>query len=81
MLHLDRQLCSILSHRSCMQVPSSSVVPLNDPTLLFANAGMNQFKTIFLGTVDPSSPFARMSRACDSQKVPELILNPDRWAG
>ena len=44
-------------------------MPLNDPTLLFANAGMNQFKTIFLGTVDPSSPFARMSRACDSQKV------------
>jgi alanyl-tRNA synthetase len=50
-------------------VPSSSVVPHADPTLLFANAGMNQFKPIFQGTVDPKSDFARLSRACDSQKV------------
>ncbi|KAJ8599321.1 hypothetical protein CTAYLR_005340 [Chrysophaeum taylorii] len=49
-------------------VESSPVVPVNDPTLLFANAGMNQFKPIFLGVAAPDSPLSKLSRACNAQK-------------
>ena len=44
-------------------VPSSSIVVKNDPTLLFTNAGMNQFKDYFLGNQQP--PYKRVA---DTQK-------------
>ncbi|HEX7070394.1 MAG TPA: alanine--tRNA ligase, partial [Rhodothermales bacterium] len=44
-------------------VPSASIVPHDDPTLLFTNAGMNQFKDVFLGAGSRS-----YVRAADTQK-------------
>jgi alanyl-tRNA synthetase len=48
------------------EVATSPVVPHDDPTLLFANAGMNQFKPYFLGTEQPPQELG--TRVVDTQK-------------
>ncbi len=46
------------------KIESSSLVPLNDPTLLFANAGMNQFKDYFTGKANAKNPKATTIQKC-----------------
>jgi alanyl-tRNA synthetase len=46
---IRQRFLNFFSERGHAVVRSSSLVPANDPTLLFANAGMNQFKDVFLG--------------------------------
>ncbi|MFA6501700.1 MAG: alanine--tRNA ligase-related protein, partial [Parachlamydiales bacterium] len=45
-------------------VPSSAVFPIDDPTLLFTNAGMNQFKDVFLGKSKRSYTRATSDQKC-----------------
>ncbi len=52
------------SERGHRIVRSSSLVPVNDPTLLFTNAGMNQFKDVFLGLEQRDYTRAASSQKC-----------------
>ncbi len=60
---IRREFLDFFAKHGHTVVPSASLVPGNDPTLLFTNAGMVQFKDVFLGTDKRS-----YSRAVDSQK-------------
>ncbi|MGH9325750.1 MAG: alanine--tRNA ligase [Terriglobia bacterium] len=57
------QFLAFFEQRGHRVVRSSSLVPANDPTLLFSNAGMNQFKDLFLGREKRD-----YLRACSAQK-------------
>ena len=60
---IRRRFVDYFVARGHLERPSSSLVPANDPTLLFANAGMVQFKEVFLGLEVP-----RYRRAATAQK-------------
>lgn len=60
---LRRKFIQYFKEKGHSVVPSCPVAPLDDPTLLFINAGMNQFKDVFLGKA-----LRDYTKACSSQK-------------
>jgi alanyl-tRNA synthetase len=60
---IREEFLSFFEGKGHTRVPSASVVPLDDPTLYFTNAGMNQFKDVFLGLGKRD-----YTRAVDTQK-------------
>ena len=60
---IRKKFLEFFQSKSHHVVPSAPMVVKNDPTLMFTNAGMNQFKDIFLG--NSAAPYPRV---CDSQK-------------
>lgn len=61
---IREKFLSFYESKGHTRVSSSSLVPHDDPTLLFTNAGMNQFKEVFLGLKKPSYTRATTSQKC-----------------
>jgi alanyl-tRNA synthetase len=61
---IRRKFLDFFVERQHREVHSSSLVPANDPTLLFTNAGMNQFKDVFLGVEKRDYLRATSSQKC-----------------
>ena len=61
---IRQRFLDYFARRGHTVVASSSLIPHNDPTLLFANAGMNQFKDCFLGMEDRGYYRAASSQKC-----------------
>src|SRR5438094_1375002 len=61
---IRRQFLDYFVSKGHREVASSSLVPGGDPTLLFTNAGMNQFKDVFLGREQRDYKRATTSQKC-----------------
>lgn len=61
---IRKQFLSFFEQQGHALVPSSPVIPHDDPTLLFINAGMNQFKDVFLGKTVRDYRRATSSQKC-----------------
>jgi alanyl-tRNA synthetase len=61
---IRQQFIDFFKQKGHTVVPPASIVPENDPTLLFTNAGMNQFKPYFLGSKQPTCRRAVNAQPC-----------------
>ena len=61
---IRQRFLDFFAERGHTMVRSSSLVPANDPTLLFTNAGMNQFKDVFTGSEKRAYTRAASSQKC-----------------
>ncbi|PZU18377.1 MAG: alanine--tRNA ligase [Citromicrobium sp.] len=61
---IRRSFLDYFSGTGHAEVPSAPLVPYNDPTLMFVNAGMVPFKNVFTGLEAPSFPRATSSQKC-----------------
>jgi len=62
--HIRSAFLDYFAHNGHERVSSSPLVPHNDPTLMFTNAGMVQFKNVFTGVEKRSQPRAASSQKC-----------------
>ena len=60
---IRQQFLDFFESKGHVIVPSAPIVVKNDPTLLFTNSGMNQFKDYFLGNLQP-----KHTKIADTQK-------------
>ena len=66
---IRQQFLDFFQSKQHLIVPSAPMVIKNDPTLMFTNAGMNQFKEYFLGNGKPKN-----KRIADTQKCLRVVL-------
>ncbi len=63
-LEIRKQFLDFFRSRQHTIVPGAPIVVKNDPTLMFVNAGMNQFKDVFLGNAPAKSPRVANTQKC-----------------
>src|SRR5947207_5406920 len=63
-MEIRNQFLDFFRSRSHEIVPSASIIVKNDPTLMFTNAGMNQFKDYFLGNKKAPAPRVANTQKC-----------------
>src|ERR1700751_3399723 len=77
---IRRKFLDFFIQKGHREVHSSSLVPHNDPTLLFTNAGMNQFKDVFLGLekrdYNKTTSSQKCVRAVGSTTISKMSASP-----